>query len=89
MFEFFDVECKLKNRRQEMQRLAAKKIHRPHRFQEDRRWRRHATFRNYIGDTLHEFDIFNGEGLRFRSNSEGMAETGSQIPPFFREVFLG
>lgn len=89
LLDFFHVEGALDDRGQKMKRLASQKIHGAHRFQEDRRRRRHATFYNDIGDTLHQFDIVNGEGLGIGLDGERMAETGSQLNQLFSHANLG
>ncbi|MGQ0694574.1 MAG: hypothetical protein ACT4OL_03240 [Nitrospiraceae bacterium] len=65
MFQFLDIERKLKNGGQEMKRLAAEEIHGAEGLQKQGRRRSHAPLHHDIGYALEQFKIFERENLVF------------------------
>ena len=77
--EFVAAEDTFDERRQEVQRLAAEKIHGAHRFEKERGRGRHAARDDRVGDSLEQCQIVRREGRLLGTQGKGMAEAGSKI----------
>lgn len=62
-----------------MQRLAAEKIHGPHRFEKEHGRRRHTPCHNSLGNPFEQCEIIRGEGLLVGTQGKGMPETLPEI----------
>lgn len=64
---------------QEVQRLAAEKVHGPHRFEKQRGRCRHAALDDGVGNPFKQSQVIDGEGCLFGTHGKGVPETGSKI----------
>ncbi len=64
---------------QEMERLAAQKVHGTHRFEKQCGRRRHAARDDGISSPFEQGQVVGGEGGFFRTHGKRVPETGSQI----------
>ncbi len=77
--EFAAVEDAVHDGGQEVQGLAAEKIHGAQRFEEERGRCRHTARHDGFGNPFEQREIIRGEGLSFGTQGKGMPESGSEI----------
>lgn len=89
LFKFFDVERKLKDRCQEMKRLAAEKVHGSEGFKKHRGRSCHPPLHHRVGYPLKQPKIFESEYLTFCLDQKGMGESSTDLAPCLSERCLG
>ncbi len=83
------IERPFHDRRDEVQRLAAKKVHGAEGFKKHRRGSGHAPLHHGIGNPLQQFKIFESERFGFRLGRESMGESSTDPVPCLSERCLG
>src|SRR5574341_1747475 len=89
LFDFFRVERQIDNGREEMQRLAAEKIHRTEGFEKQRGRSSHPPFHHCIRHPFKQREIFKGEDFLFRANRKRVLQSLAKFIERLGEGFLG